>query len=285
MSNSAFVKNIIAKSLGILWIIDGLLQFQPLMFGQDFINTILTPLLSNQPSFLHALIAFGIWAWGTNTVITNSLAALLQISIGIFLLFPLSDMRFKMGAYTSIVWGLIVWVYGEGAGLLLTGSASFYLGAPGAVLFYVLLAALLLIPEKIEATLFTKIAGWTFIVGSLLQLQPIFWTSDGVRQIAMASTTDPFHALTIFPTYISNILALQATTSNTLLIAIPLCIGIALLIKPNRITGTIALVFLFLTWWVGQDFGLLSTLFTGTPTDPQLSPVLALFLVPLFIKR
>jgi hypothetical protein len=283
MLNDALVKNIVAKALGALWIFDGLLQLQPAMFGQAFVSNVLTPLLTGEPSFLHAIIALGIQAWDANTIVTNSLAALLQIGIGILLFFPLNDRRFKSGAYISIVWSIVVWLCGEAAGLLLTGTASLYAGAPGAVLFYALLAGFLLVPEKIPSKVYSKVVAWTLLFGAALQLQPVFWSADGSQQVAMASTMESVSAFSAFPTYLSNIIAAHAVESNILLIALPLLIGLALLFKPNRWAGSIALIFLFLIWWIGQDFGQLTSIFYNTPTDPQLSPLLALFLVPLFI--
>lgn len=173
----------------------------------------------------------------------------------------------------------------RGAGLLLTGTASLYAGAPGAVLFYALLSAFLLVPERISAKVYPKVAAWTLLFGAALQLQPLFWTTGGSQQVAMASTMEAVPALSALPTYLSNIIAAHAISSNIILIVIPLFLGIALLLKPNRITGALALVFLFLIWWIGQDFGQLTSIFYNTPTDPQLSPLLALCLVPLFITR
>lgn len=285
MPNDTLAKSIVAKTLGALWILDGLLQLQPAMFGQAFVSNILTPLLSGQPAFLQAIVALGIHAWSANTIIANTLAALLQLSIGILLFFPPTDRRFKIGAYISIGWSIIVWLCGEGAGLLLTGTASLYAGAPGAVLFYALIAAFLLMPEKISAKAYPKIVGWTLLFGAALQLQPLFWTADGSQQVAMASSMEPVSALAAVPTYLSNLIASHAAVSNVLLIALPLLLGLALLFKPNRVTGVPVLVFLFLAWWIGQDFGQLTSIFYNTPTDPQLSPLLALCLAPLFITR
>lgn len=283
MPNDTLVKNIVAKSLGLLWLLDGLLQLQPAMFGQTFVGNILQPLLPGQPHFMQTVILLGIQAWQVNTVVTNSLAALLQITIGILLLFPLKSSHFKIGAYISIGWGLLVWLCGEGAGSLFTGTASIYAGAPGAVLFYMLLAVLLLMPDRVTAEFYPKAVAWTLFFGAALQLQPVFWSANGAQQVAMASSMEVIPALTTFPTYLLNIISAYPLFSNLILIAIPLCLGIALILRPNRITGSLVLIFLLLIWWIGQDFGQLTAIFTNTPTDPQLSPLLALFLIPLFI--
>lgn len=276
------VRNFIAKALGILWLLDGLLQFQPQMFGQTFVTNILTPLLSDQPGFMVAIVNWGIQLWDTNTVMTNTAAALLQCAIGVLILFPLSSRRFKLGLWISIVWGVVVWICGEGAGLLLTGGASFYTGAPGAIVMYILLAVLLLIPEKVTTASYPKIAGWIFILGALLQLQPSLWTGDGAMGNFMTSMNDPMHFLNALPNYFANIATLHPVGTNVFLAAILFVVGLVILLKPNRTTGIIALAFLFFVWWLGQDLGQISTLFVGTMTDPNTAPLVALLLIPLF---
>ena len=277
------VRSVIAKCLGALWILDGLLQFQPAMFGQDFVTDVLVPNLSAQPHWMYDVVNCGIYLWNLNPALNDLGAGLLQTAIGLLLLLPISNRWFKFGAWVSIVWGIVVWLCGEGAGQLLTGVASFYTGAPGAVLLYVLLAALLLIPE-LRTRRFVQLGGWLFILGAALQLQSAFWTLDGVQGAAMAAMMEPMHILNAFPIYISNILGLDPVISNWLLVLLPFGVGLALVFKPNRTTGIIALVFLFFVWWVGQDFGMLSTFPTGVPTDPSTAPLLALFLLPLVIK-
>ena len=284
MSPDTFAKNFVTKSLGLLWLFDGLLQFQPRMFGPDFVSNVLAPTLSGQPSFMHAIISFGIYLWSTNTVVTNTAAALLQIAIGVLLLFALSSKKCRFGLWISILWGILVWLCGEGAGMLLTGDASVYTGAPGAALIYALLAAFLLCGEKVTMRWYPKLAGWILVLSALLQLQPTSWTADGVQDIFSMSMMDPVHAIAAAPTYLSNLFGLYPLASNAALLGIPLLVGLALLLKPNRITGSIALAFLFAVWWLGQDFGQLTTFITGTSTDPSGAPLLALCLAPLFIS-
>src|ERR1700690_1854804 len=272
MNIDTTVRNIIAKGLGVLWLFDGLLQFQPRMFGPDFVSNVLAPTQNGQPIFMHAIISFGIYLWSTNTVVTNTAAALLQIAIGVLLLFPISSKKCRFGLWISIVWGILVWLCGEGAAQLLTGSANLYTGAPGAVLIYVLLAALLLAGENVKTQWYPKLAGWTLVLCALLQLQPTFWTADGVQDIFTTSMADPVNAFAAVPAYFSNLVGLHPLTSNAVLLGLPLLVGVALLLKPNRITGSIALTFLFAVWWLGQDFGQLTTLFFGTSTDSNTPP-------------
>ena len=276
------VKSVIAKCLGAIWILDGLLQFQPRMFGHYFVEQVLVPNLAGQPSFLQSIVTFGIYLWNFNPLVFDVGAGILQVVIGTLLLFPLSSAFFTAGTWISVLWGIIVWVFGEGAGLLLTSTATFYSGAPGAILLYPLLAILLLRPGSAGIELLPRIAAVLLIVAGVLQLQPMFWTQSGIQASLTASTTEPFHILSAAPKYFVHLLSLDPILGNTILVLIPLAIGVMFLLKPNQIMGYIVLAFLFLVWWWGQDFGMLTTLISGTATDPDTAPLLALFVIPCF---
>src|SRR5437868_4561106 len=104
MTNDAFERNIVSNFLGALWLLDGLLELQPKMFGPGFVTDVLAPSLSGQPGFMHAIVAFGITLWSMHPIIANASAGLLEILIGVLLLFHVSDRRFKIGLYLSIAW-------------------------------------------------------------------------------------------------------------------------------------------------------------------------------------
>jgi hypothetical protein len=161
---------------------------------------------------------------------------------------------------------------------------SFYTGAPGAVTIYMLIAVLLLVPEKLNTAWYPKIAGWICMLGALLQLQPSLWSTSGVQSNFMVSMMDPVHPISLAPNSLYNIVGLNPVLSNMLLACVLFVIGLSLVLKPNWRVGIVALVFLFLVWWFGQDFGQLSTLFVGTATDPNTAPILTLLLIPLFVS-
>lgn len=281
METSSSIKWI-ARLLGAIWIFDGILQFQPGMFGQTFVTNVLAPVAQGQPAFMAAIVNWGIALWNTNTMVTDTLAGLLQVAIGVLILFPLRSKVSKAGLWISVVWSVIVWLCGEGAGLLLTGNASFYTGAPGAVVIYAIIAILLL--WQIDARLYPKVAGWLMVLGAALQLQPSLWSSDGAMANFMPAMNDPVGPFASLPNYLSNLTGLAPVEANIILAALLLVVGILLILKPNKTTGIIALVFLFIVWWLGQDFGQLSVVWTGTPTDPNTAPLVALLLIPLLMR-
>jgi hypothetical protein len=99
----------------------------------------------------------------------------------------------------------------------------------------------------------------------------------------MVAMMDPAHFLSVLPNYIYTATGFNPVLANLLLLILLCGLGVLLVLTPDKIIGTVVLVFLFFVWWFGQDFGQLSTLIVGTPTDPNTAPLLALLLVPLFI--
>ena len=130
--------------LGILWLIDGLLQLQPQMFTMNMVNGVMVPTLQNQPGPVAASLQWIISVTTHNLILVNLLIAAVQIVIGVLLI---SGLWVRWTIIASIVWALIVWYGGEGMSMLLTGQAGILTGAPGAVLLYPLLG-LLVYPQK-----------------------------------------------------------------------------------------------------------------------------------------
>ena len=46
--------------LGLLWLLDGLLQLQPKMFGADFANGVILPMTQGQPNFVSAAMTLSL---------------------------------------------------------------------------------------------------------------------------------------------------------------------------------------------------------------------------------
>jgi hypothetical protein len=45
-------QKLLRQILGVLWLIDGLLQLQPLMFTMNMVNKVLSPITAGQPGFI-----------------------------------------------------------------------------------------------------------------------------------------------------------------------------------------------------------------------------------------
>jgi hypothetical protein len=121
--------------LGLLWLIDGVLQFQPYMFGRTFITGVLLPNATGQPGIIGAPITWIAHLIEPHVAVFNAFAAVLQVLIGLGLL---NRRTVKPALLVSFGWAIGIWFTGEGLGMIFTGNASPLTGAPGAALLYVL---------------------------------------------------------------------------------------------------------------------------------------------------
>ena len=259
--------------LGILWLIDGLLQLQPQMFTMNMVNGVMVPTVQNQPAPIAASLQWIIAVTTHNLVLVNLFIAAVQIVIGILLI---SGLWVRGTILVSIVWALIVWYGGEGMSMLLTGQASILTGAPGAVLLYPLLG-LLVYPRKEDPQqgLLPRAAFRWFFAGfwffsALLQLQPYWWQQGQVSQALGGMVgqgglngilVDPLLQL------VANVTAHSEVLFNILLIVICLALGFVLVfvkekqLRPVLIASIIVSVVI---WWAAEGFGMI---FTGMATD------------------
>ena len=119
--------------LGVLWIVDAALQFQPFMFGDHFVPRYVTANATGQPAPVSWLITQAGHFLSPDAAAFNALFATLQLAIGAGLLFRRTA---RPALVVSFGWVLTVWFFGKGMGMLLTGAASALTGAPGSVLLY-----------------------------------------------------------------------------------------------------------------------------------------------------
>ncbi|MHB1877582.1 MAG: hypothetical protein ACYCPF_22335, partial [Streptosporangiaceae bacterium] len=127
-------------ALGLSWLADGLLQLQPSMFTSAFVSSVLAPAAMGNPAPVAGLITAASRAIGPHVAVWNAAFAGVQLAIGAGLLWRRTGRAALAG---SVLWGLAVWVIGEGLGGLLTGTASPLTGSPGAALLYAITAVLL----------------------------------------------------------------------------------------------------------------------------------------------
>lgn len=281
----SFHQQVIAKTLGFLWVVDAALQTQPRMFTKEFVEGVIQPNLINQPPLLSSIINFGISLFNFSPFFANTGAFLIQFIIGIMIYFPTKKLIFRAGLILSIMWGLGIWIFGEGLGNLLTGAASFYTGAPGSVLIYIIVAILLLIPSFISVRRFALVAGLVFLIGGLLQFQPTFFSADGIKSLFILTSSDPIGWVSYPATLLSNTLSSYPTASNIFLALLPLILGIILIFKPSKTVAIVSIIFLIAVWWINQDLGGVLTFYSGISTDPNSAPITILLLIPILIGK
>ena len=132
--------------LGLIWVLDGALQFQSFMYGKGFIQ-FLTNLTGGQPGWVASSVNQGAATMQSHQAIFNTGAALIQVAIGFGILYRRTT---KPAILVSFAWVLAVWWFGEAFGMMFMATtpmggipmASALTGAPGAVLLYALIGAI-----------------------------------------------------------------------------------------------------------------------------------------------
>jgi hypothetical protein len=274
------------RILGVIWLIDGIIQLFPQMWTMNMVNGIMKPMLNGQPGIFEPSLQFIVNQTTLHLFEVNLLISVVQICLGLGFLF-LSDRWMKWLVLISFVWALIVWYGGEGMNMLFTGTASILTGAPGAVLLYPLLG-LAVIPRTQPSTATastTRKAGddgllsrrvlryilagfWCF--AALLQLQPNWWQQGQVSQAIGAMVgMGGLNSVLVDPilTPISNATANIQTPLNIALIIVFLAIGIGLfIVKDEQVRPFLiaSIIVSFLFWYFSQAFG---AILTGMATD------------------
>jgi hypothetical protein len=134
----ADARRAIQTVLGLIWLLDGALQFQSFMYSKGFVG-VLTGTEAGQPHWLASSIGWAAHIVSSAQTPLNTLFALTQVAIGVGLLYRPAV---KSALVLSFGWSLIVWVFSEACGFMFGAGASPLTGAPGAVLLYALIGAL-----------------------------------------------------------------------------------------------------------------------------------------------
>ncbi|MCL4433991.1 MAG: hypothetical protein M1399_04375 [Actinobacteria bacterium] len=131
--------------LGLIWLLDGALQFQPYMFTKSFVKQILIASAQGNPGWVADPTTSIAHFLEPHIVAWNAIFATLQVAIGAGIIAGSLTGRvqlLKVVLAGSFAWSLLVWWLSEGLGGVLSG-ASPLVGAPGAVVLYLIIGLLL----------------------------------------------------------------------------------------------------------------------------------------------
>ena len=117
-------------ALGVIWVLDGILQFQPAMFTKTFPDMLAGSAHGN-PGVVAGPITWSASLIDHHVVVLNAIFATVQLALGLGIAWRPT---LKLALAASIAWSLAVWWLGEGLGGVLTGSASPWNGAPNPIL-------------------------------------------------------------------------------------------------------------------------------------------------------
>jgi cytochrome oxidase Cu insertion factor (SCO1/SenC/PrrC family) len=268
--------------LGLLWIVDGMLQAQPEMAG-GFGRDVLTPGLASLPDWLGDAVGPLARVWTRHPVTADAATVWIQIGLGVLMILSATGALSRFAIWASVVWSVLVWVVGEALGGLFSPGAGWLVGAPGAVLVYLLGAVLLLTPwrwwESGRTQLLSRRAvGLWLLIGAALQSLPWegFWSGtglaapfdDGAATVQPAVFQRPISAL-------ADATARHPTAINAALVAALVVVGVGLCLSRAGAWVVAGIVLCAATWWLAQDFGVLG----GMATDPNTALPLGVLLV------
>lgn len=274
-------------ALGLLWLLDGVLQLQPFMFGKGFANEIIAPAADGQPAFVSAGVHWSAALILTHPAIFDAGFAAVQLALGIGLLLR-PTVRIALGA--SIAWALSVWYLGEGLGGLASGHARMLTGAPGAALLYAILAAALwprLVGRRHDANRHATVARWipfawamVWVGGAVLNMLPGQNAVASTSAIVTANADGAPRWLANLDHYLGTAVRHGGTGLLIAVVVVQVLIGVGAL-RNGTLRRAAALTGAALSvvyWAAGQSFG---ELYSGQATDPDSGVLMLLFAAAL----
>jgi hypothetical protein len=269
----------IQSVLGLIWLLDGALQFQSFMYSKGFVE-MLTGNASGQPRWLHDSIIWSAHQAQQHLTVFNTLFALIQCLIGLGLLYR-PTVRVALAG--SLMWALVVWWFGEAFGMLFMNMADPLTGAPGAVALYAIVGLIVWPNGRAGGLLGVRGARTTW--AALWLVMAWLWLL-GPNSSANA-THGAIEAAPSGMSWLSELQhwAAQAASGNGLPIALVLgalsaAIGIAVAANWHPRPFIIVAIALSVAYWVlGQGFGGIAE---GGATDPDTGPLFALLAVAMY---
>ena len=266
------------QALGLLWLLDGVLQLQPFMLGKGFARQILAPAADGQPH----LVA-GPAHWSANLIAAHPVVwdvpfAATQLLLGIGLLVSRTA---RPALAASVAWAAGVWFFGEALSGLATGNASLLSGAPGAVLLYAVLA-LAAWPQHGRSDLpprrWLPLAWAGLWVGAAI-IQVLPENSRGLDIANAIRANGAPRSFAGLENSLTGSISQHGMLTLIVVLALETLVGLAAF---DRRTLPLAigagLVFSLLIWMFSQNFG---ALYTGEATDPNTAPLIALMAIAL----
>ena len=265
--------------LGLIWLLDGGLQFQSFMYSKDFVGQ-LTAGAIGQPGWLATSIDWGARIAGGDLPLWNTLFALTQVLVGLGLL---SRRTVKPALVASFAWVLIVWWFGEGLGMVLANMAQPLTGAPGAVLLYGLVGLVAWPTERPGGLLGVKGAKTMWAV--LWLAMACLWlngasSSANATRDAILGATSGFSWLTRLQNSAAAAAAGNGVTIALALALLSALIGVAVVAgwRPRLFLG-VAIVLNLVYWVLPQGLG---GVFAGGATDPDAGPLFVLLACAMY---
>jgi hypothetical protein len=272
--------------LGLIWVLVGALQFQSFMYGNGFIQ-LLQGLTGGQPGWVASSVNQGAATMESHQVIFNTGAALIQVAIGFGILHRRTT---KPAILVSFGWAFAVWWFGEAFGMMFMATtpaggipmASPLTGAPGAVLLYAFIGAIVWPNGRPGGLL--GVRGARALWAGLWMVMAYLWLVE-------AGGANGIHnAIDAAPSGMSWLSSVQdgfanITKGNGLIFSLvlgALSAAIAVAVAKNwraKEFLILAAVLNLIYWVVGQGLG---GMFQGGATDPNAGPLFMLLAYAMY---
>jgi len=268
-------RTVLRTGLGLLWILDGILQLQaamPLGLG----SKILEPSKESAPTWWHGVINSAVEFWNQHPIALAQSVVWLQLGLGLLLLCS-SGRISRIAGRLSVIWALIIWIVTGFSGLF-AHAPSFLFGWPGAPVFYVIAGLAVAMsadrfPHVYQAVV-SRLVGGVLIAGAILQVLPNngFWSNGqgnalNAMILDMTSVPQP-EFLAGLGHIFAGVVRAAGPGINIMLVVWMMATGVGLwrttvsgFVWPSRslVAGALA------GWVLIQDTGL----FGGLSTDPN----------------
>jgi len=268
-----------------LWLLDGVLQIQPLMFtpGPRGLSGMLRRAAGGNPGWIAHTITWNASLVDHHPVLANTAFALIEFLIGFGIVWARTR---KAALALSILWSLGVWWFGEGLGALFSGNATPFGGGPGGALFYAVIAVLLWPSARSDGPF---VAAQTLGVRTAKIIWVVVWAILAVLSVVGASRSPQMLSdlvndlntgepgwLAHIDRFGSALFLNDGTALAILLSAVCLVVAVGVFLTPHltRATIVLAVVVFGLIWVVAQDVG---GVLAGGATDPNAAPLVILF--------
>ena len=120
---------------GVIWLIDGVLEWQPADF-HNFLQLV-TAMSQGQPAPLGAVISAGQAVVAINPTVANGLLAAVETAVGLSLV---TNTLSRWALRLSVLLAALIWVFGQGFGMVFMAGATDIQSGP----LYVLVSLMLL---------------------------------------------------------------------------------------------------------------------------------------------
>ncbi len=264
--------------LGVIWLVDGILQFQPYMFTKAFATDVLAGVGQGQPAFVSHPVTAMAQFLTPHIAFWNAIFATIQVLIGVGLLIRRTV---KPALVVSFGWVIAVWWFAEAFGQMFGGSSTILNGAPGAVLLYGLIGAMVW-PTNQSKEISASGSGLVGDMGGRI-IWAALWILDAGLQFLPANHAKGALSSAITgaasgePGFLASISNSVGHTIKGFGPEIAILLGIAEVLIGLGVLGkrpNIALMagagLALVIWVVGQDLG---GILTGQGTDPNAGPL------------